>query len=169
MLTIHGMYRWRPKRLAFRNDYCLSCREPRRSVQIRTLDVLHIFWIPILPLGFRKRWFCTTCGRQPHASRKTRRPFKWAGLFVLLFFAVISWSVPLTGDTALWMWALRLGSPLGAVVLLVHLLKTGKDPSLKERLAGVPHATDTVCPFCGSQLLTIASGCVCPACGVART
>jgi hypothetical protein len=168
MLIVHGIYRWWPKRLAFRNDYCLRCGGPRRSVQIRTFDVWHIFWIPILPLGFWKRWFCTTCGRQPHASRKTRRPFKWAGLFVLLFFAAVSWAVPLTPDVAVWMWVVRLGSPVAAAALLIHLLKTKKDPSMKERLEGIPRATDTVCPFCGSQLLTLASSCSCPVCGVAR-
>jgi len=52
MLIINGIYRFRPKHVAFPNDYCLSCSQPRRSVQIRTFDTLHIFWIPILPLGF---------------------------------------------------------------------------------------------------------------------
>jgi hypothetical protein len=168
MLLIHGVYRWWPKRLAFRNDYCLSCEQPRRSVQIRTFDVWHIYWIPILPVGFWKRWFCTTCGRQPHASRKTRRPFKWAGLFVLLFFSAISWAVPLTPDTATWIWILRIGSPAGAVWLVFHLRKTPKDPSLKEKLATVPPTSDTVCPFCGSQLLMLASKCSCPVCGLVR-
>lgn len=36
VLIIHGMYRFRPKRIAFRNDYCLSCAQLQRSVQIRT-------------------------------------------------------------------------------------------------------------------------------------
>lgn len=49
--------------MAFRNDYCLARGEERRAVQVRTFDVGHIFWIPILPAGFWKRWVCTVCGK----------------------------------------------------------------------------------------------------------
>jgi len=153
MLIIHGMYHIRPRRVAFRNDYCLSCGEPRRSVQIRAFDVLHIFWVPVLPVGFWKRWVCTACGSQPHVSIKTRRPFKWAGLIVLLFISAIFWAVPVAPDSVAGSWVFRIGAPLGAILLLVHLVRTPKDPSMKERLAIIQPATETVCPFCGTELL----------------
>jgi len=163
-----GVYRFRPKRIAFRNDYCLSCRQAHRSVQIRSFDVVNIFWIPLLPLGFWKRWICTVCGRRPDVNVKTRRSFKWAGLFILLLFAVVSWAAPIPPDFTAGSWAMRIVSPLGAILLLVHLLRSSKDPSRKERLAAIPPATDTVCPFCGSNLLSLASQCSCPVCGVVR-
>jgi hypothetical protein len=163
-----GVYRFHPKRIAFRNDYCLSCRQARRSVQIRSFDVMHIFWIPLLPLGFWKHWICTACGRRPDVNVKTRRSFKWAGLFILLLLAVTFWVGPIPPDFTAGSWAIRIAAPLGAILLLVHLLRSSKDPSRKERLAAIPSATDTVCPFCGSNLLCLASQCSCPACGVLR-
>lgn len=167
MLLIHGMYHFRAKRLAFRNDYCLSCDGPRRVVQTRTFDVWHFFWIPLLPLGFWKRWFCTVCGRQPHAPTKTRRSFKWAGLVVLVVLSIMSWGAPVTPDFRVGSWIFRLGAPIGAIILLFHLIQTPKEPSLKERLGTIQPANDTVCPFCGTQLI-LGPQCSCPACAVVR-
>ena len=173
MFAIHGTYHFKPKRLAFRNDYCLRCGQPRRAVQVRTFDVWHIFWIPVLPLGFWKPWICTVCGGQPHITTKTRRPFKWAGVFVLLVFSAAFWAMPVEPEEPdaapiAISWVVRIGGPLGAILVLIHLLRSPRDPSLKERLAGVQPASDTSCPFCGAQLLMLASQCSCPVCGVVR-
>ncbi len=169
MFITYGTYHFRPKRLAFRNDYCLSCGEARRSVQMRTFDVGHIFWIPLLPVGFWKRWICTACGHQPHISPKTRRSFKWAGLLVLLFLSAIFWAEPVTPDFVAGSWIFRIGASLGAILLFAHLIRTPKDPSMKERLATIHPATETVCPFCGTQLLMLGSRFSCPVCGVVRS
>jgi hypothetical protein len=88
VLIFYGFYRFRQKRVAFRNDYCRSCAEPRRSVQIRSFNAGHIFWIPILPLGYYKRRLSTACGRDPHVLRGRRPGFKWAGLIILMIFSV---------------------------------------------------------------------------------
>jgi hypothetical protein len=168
LLLVHGIYHWRPQRVAFRNDYCLFCAQPMRSVQIRTLDAWHFMWIPLLPLGYRKRWLCSTCGQNPHLHPGTRRGFKWAGVFVLLFFAVAFWAVPLTPDILILGWAVRVATPPGALLTLIHLLRTPADPSLKNMLSAISPAADTLCPFCGTHLLVVSSHCSCPACGVLR-
>jgi len=169
LFIVYGVYHWRAKRVAFRNDYCVACGEAGLAVQVRTFDVGHIFWIPILPVGFWKRWVCTVCGRDPHVSTKTRRGFKWAGVFILLLFAVVFWIVPVEPHSAAIFWGLRFAAPMGAILTLVHLLRTKKEPTLKARLASIPPAADTVCPFCGAQLLMLASQCSCPVCGVVRS
>ena len=38
----HGVYRLFPRKVGFRNDYCMTCRAPRRAEQVRTFDVLHL-------------------------------------------------------------------------------------------------------------------------------
>lgn len=168
MVIVYGIYRWKPKRLAFRNDYCLKCNAPRRAVQVRTFNVGHIFWIPLIPAGFWKNWVCTVCGRDPHASVKTRRGFKWVGLVILLLFSVLFWAMPIDPEIVAMTWIVRIAAPTGTILTLLHLLRTKKDPSLASRLATIPSATDTVCPLCGTQMLILASQCSCPACGVVR-
>jgi hypothetical protein len=169
LFIVYGVYHWGAKRVAFRNDFCLGCGEARRAVQVRTFDVGHIFWIPILPGGFWKRWVCTVCGHDPHVTTKTRRGFKWAGLVILALFAVVFWIVPVEPDAVAVFWGLRVAAPVGAGLLLRHLLRTPKEPALKARLATIQPAADTVCPFCGAQLLVLASQCSCPICGVVRS
>ena len=165
---VHGIYRFRPRRIAFRNDYCLSCEAPCRSVQFRTFDALHLFWIPLIPLGFRKRWLCSTCGREPGVNRKTRRAFKWAGLAVLLIFGAAFWAMPADPEIFIFSWVVRVAAPLGAVLLLLHLLRTPPDLSRSQRLQSIPPANDTSCPFCGTALLLLSSQSSCPHCHILR-
>lgn len=169
MLIVFGVYRWLPKRIAFRSDYCLSCSAPRRALQVRTFNVGHIYYIPLLPLGFWKRWLCTICGHDPHVTTKTRRGFKWVGLFILLLFSVLSWVMPATPDFLAGTWVFRIAAPVGAILTLIHLLRTKKEPSLESSLATIQPASDTICPFCGAQLLMLSSQVSCPACGVVRS
>ena len=168
MLVIHGVHRFKQKPLAFRNDYCLRCGQPRRAVQVRSLDFWHLFWVPVLPLGVWKRWICTTCGHDPHVTTRTRRSFKWAGFVVLLILSVPFWAFPVDPTFVFGTWLFRIGGPIGATLTLIHLLRTSKDVSLKDRLATVQPAADTSCPFCGTLLLIVSSKCTCPNCGVVR-
>lgn len=173
MLIIHGVYHFSPKKVAFRNDYCLSCEAPRRSIAVRSFDVGHIFWVPLVPVGFWKHWSCSVCRRDPHANPKTRRSFKWIGLVCLVLLAVMFWTAPENQDFGVMLWILRIAPVGGAVALLIQLLHAPNEPSMRERLAAIPPADDSVCPFCSTPLTAGAIGAgssrwSCPACGAER-
>lgn len=168
MFIVHGAYHFWPKRVAFRDDYCLSCAGPRRSIAVRTLDVGHIFWIPILPVGFWKHWRCTVCGRDPHVNPKTRTSFKWAGLLCMVAVSVILWETPdlENGVTA---WVLRFAAAAATIWLLIYLVRSPKEASLRDRLAAIPPAADDICPFCATPLLCgSATRWSCPSCNAVR-
>ena len=168
MRIVYGMYSFRAKRLKFRNDYCLSCQAFRRSVLVRTVDVGHFYWIPVLPLGVWKRWRCTVCGKQPHVRTTTRRAFKWVGLVLLIGLAATFWAAPMDPDFVVGTWVIRVVAPVAAILTFGHLLRAPKDISLERMLAGVVPASDTVCPFCGAQLMMLGPESSCPICGVVR-
>jgi hypothetical protein len=167
MLIIHGAYHFRPKRFAFRNDYCLSCRGATRSIATRTFDVGHVFWIPILPVGFWKHWRCERCGAEPHAAPGTRRSFKWVGLVLLILFSFLAWAVPAEPPDQWLSWVFRIGGPVGSLLLLRHLLRTPKERSLRDGLKNVPPAEEVICPFCNTPLMA-GTRWSCPGCGVLR-
>ncbi len=167
MLILHGLYKFRPRRRAFRNDYCLSCGTPRRAVQIQTFDVLHIFWIPLVPLGFWKRWYCTTCRRQPHVFPGTRRSFKWAGFGALAVVSLGAWMVPADTGSNIGLWCFRILASLAALATLIHLLRSPKDPVLSEKLSSILPAMDSECPFCRVPLI-VGPETSCPNCAVVR-
>lgn len=93
MLVMHGTYSLARKLVAYRNDYCLQCDAPRLAFQHRTFDVLHAFFLPVLPLGLWKRWQCAVCGRNPHESGRTRKSLKWAGTAILGLMSLSMWVV----------------------------------------------------------------------------
>jgi len=90
-------------------------------------------------------------------------------LLILLLFSAVSWAMPVTPDFVAESWIFRIAPPVGAILTLVHLLRTKKEPSLKARLASIPSAADTVFPFCAARLLILGSQCSCPVCGVVRS
>lgn len=169
MIIIRGSYHFWPKRVAFRNDYCLRCQAPRRSIAIRTFDVGHLFWIPILPVGFWKRWQCEVCGQSPHVYPNVRRFFKWVGLVFSIALSLLMWALPVDTNFEMLAWGLRVAAPAGGILLLFDLLRTPKDPSLRRNLATIAPATDSVCPFCQTPLFA-RSGArwTCPQCGAVR-
>ena len=167
MLVVYGVYHWWPKRIAFRNDYCLRCCQESRAERIRTFDVGHVFWIPLLPCGFWKHWYCAKCRHDPHEFPGIRRIFRWIGLAILILLAAASWAMPVEADFVAGSWIFQIGAPIAAILTLVHLLRTPADVSLKERLAGILPASDATCPFCGVQLI-VGERCFCPRCAVVR-
>jgi hypothetical protein len=166
MFIVTGAYHFWPKRVAFRDDYCLSCQAPRRSIAVRTFDVGHIYWIPILPVGFWRHWKCTACSRDPHTNPKTRRSFLWAGLLCLVAVSVILWAVPSVNPGA-GGWILRIAAPAVGIALFLYLQRAPKTTSLRARLAAIPPAADAVCPFCSTPLLA-GTRWSCPGCGIVR-
>lgn len=171
MFLIHGVYRWWPKRVGFRNDYCLSCEGPRRSIATRTFDVGHVFFVPLIPVGFWKHWACSACRRDPHRNPKARPFLKWVGFACLIILSLMFWSVPINSeDVAILGWILRIGPLVGAAALLFQILTRADEPSLRERLAEIaPAATDSACPFCATPLMAGDGGqWSCPACRAVR-
>jgi hypothetical protein len=93
---------------------------------------------------------------------------KWIGFAILLLLTAVFWVVmPAERDDRVMVWVFRIGFPLGAVLTLVHLERTPKEPHLKDLLAGVPPADETVCPFCSTPILIVANP-YRPKCGVKR-
>lgn len=72
---IMGVYRFRPRIVGFRNDFCLSCRSQRRGIQVRTFNVVALKAIPLIPVGFWKHWQCASCARDPGYNPRSRRTF----------------------------------------------------------------------------------------------
>ena len=163
VLIIHGTYHWKPRRIAFRNDYCRKCEAERTSVLVRTIDVVHLFWIPILPLGVWSRWFCRHCGGRPHQAARTSRGFKIAGAAILALGSIGIWSpMPAatggdSSDVAI-LWALRLGLPLLTVLAIRWAVRHRPEPDFKRRLEQVRPFEGWQCPLCGGQLTSLPQG-----------
>jgi len=155
MIFIHGgTYHWKPRRIAFRADYCRACDASRISVLIRTVDVLHLFWIPVLPIGIWSRWFCSSCGHRPHQATRTRRGFIVAGAIILALVSTAVW-VPWNEAVPLLVWMLRFVLPLFTLLVIRAAWRWPTEPDYQARLAQVAEFQGWVCPLCGGQLLQL--------------
>lgn len=170
----HGVYRLFPRKVGFRNDYCMTCRAPRRAEQVRTFDVLHLNFVPVLPLGFRRRWVCQECGLRPRQVHLTLRLIAQMVLVGLLSCASIFWGTtlfvgPAFAEDAGAFWFLGVICPVIVVALGGYLiLWPPVGPSYEELRQSVPAADDTKCPFCGTSLIDDFFECYCPGCGARR-
>jgi len=168
MTVVYGRYRWAPRVVAFRNDYCLSCDKQRVSHQVRTFDTLHLFFVPLIPLGFLKRWICATCGSPPHQRIKTSKPMKVLGCILLALVAVSTWLMPIEPGEEAVIWSLRAALPVAAVLAFYFTLKSKSVVGLKERLAKVSPSESTECPICQTALGRVSNSMRCPSCGLER-
>lgn len=140
------------------------------SFQHRTVDFLHIFWIPVLPLGIWRRWHCSVCSSDPHASPGTRRVFKWLGVVVLAIISLAGWAAPVSGtlEEVMIAWAFRLVGPIGTVWALRVAMRSPADVNLKEHLAAVRPNLESVCPLCNGPMVPTESTLQCTRCGITR-
>ena len=153
MIILFGTYRLGRRRLAYRNDFCLSCEEERISEQHRTFDLFHIFWIPLLPLGFRKRWHCTECGNNPHERVKTSKPIKIAAVVLLAIFSIVMWTMPIESpDDAIGAWVMRILVPAGLVAMIISIVRDKGAVNIEDKLQSIAPLEGDTCHFCGGYL-----------------
>lgn len=161
-----GVYRFQPRVVAFRNDFCLTCSSARRAVQIRTFNVLNFHGIPLIPAGFWKRWQCTSCSARPGYNPRSRRKFAITLAVLAAAFAVIFWTLPIEpSQVQIWL-LIRRVAPVAVIGALIWAAVAERTPSTAERLANISPAQETVCPLCQSALSTHTWQCL--NCGIQR-
>lgn len=164
MFIIYGIYRWARARVGYRNDYCLNCEEQRVAEQYRTFDCGHVFFIPLLPLGNRRRWHCSSCGNNPHERVRTSRTLLILFTVVVGIFTALMWlggSVP--PEEAALIWSMRIVFTLGFAGLVYWIRRSKPAVGLREHLEQVPPLPRDVCLYCRGALDPEGA---CPPCGV---
>lgn len=94
MLVIHGTRRFGLKILERKVVECRTCERGTPCRWEQSFDWLHIFWVPVFPLGTTRTWVCDACGNDPQARTKTKLGVKVLLLVVLLPFLLAVCLVP---------------------------------------------------------------------------
>lgn len=150
-MILHGICHFGNKRVACRNDYCTVCEAPTFAEGRRSLVMLHVFFVPLIPLGLKVRWFCTACRQETDVKRPSRTGMLIAGIlfgFFMMFVGVMT--------------LILNQEPKGWAVIGMGLVTAGALIWLKQRqdyhayeIAKrdiVPLSTD-FCPYCRDPLL----------------
>lgn len=151
-IMVFGTYEWSRKRVGFRPDVCLACGEEAIAFEYRSFDVGHFWYLPVLPLGFRRHWYCAQCGKDPRADRMGRGMLVfWTTLVGAA--AVATWFIPIeSAEDVTFAWAMRLGLPVLTLVLIAFVRRRArKDVELGKRLRDIARVGNT-CPLCGGRM-----------------
>jgi hypothetical protein len=165
VVFLHGVYSFQKKVVAYRNDFCLTCHALRRAVRTRSFKVIHLFYIPLFPLGFWREWHCQYCGHDPHRVPGVRNNLKWAAVLGLAMIAGVGWLDDRPADSAIWV--VRIGASLAAIAMAVYTIRAAPDTQLKSMLQQVAPADEMACALCGGALMR-AEEWQCSQCGAER-
>lgn len=153
---IHGTYKVGRKRVACRNAYCVTCGKPRFTECFRSWLILHVFFIPILPVGIIRRWFCSSCRNEVDAGRPSRPFILLAGVVTCCVMAFVGVMMMLNGVGR----DFSIGFIFIWGVLAVTFATMRKKQAYRDYIASVvnvePLRTDQ-CPYCQSLLLAKAT------------
>ena len=167
-MPLEGIGSYKSRIVAYRNDFCIACDAPRRTYEIKSLKVYHVYYIPVIPLGFWREWQCSVCRRDPHKYPGTSKRAIWVVVLLAGFFAmagIIASFEP--RDSIITVWVLRLGFPAVFVVLLWLVLRNKPDRFLRKKLATVAPDEGDHCALCDGPLV-LDDGWRCSQCGAQR-
>lgn len=167
-MPLEGVHSYKSRTVAYRNDFCISCDEPRRAYQIRSFKAYQIYYIPVIPLGFWREWQCSECERDPHKYPGSSKRMWWVAVILAGFFALTGIIASFEQqDSMLTVWLLRLALPALFLVILWLALRNKPDRALREKLQRVSPDQDNSCALCGGSLV-LNHGWNCSQCGVSR-
>jgi hypothetical protein len=159
---------YKSRTVAYRNDYCIACDAPRRTHEVKSFKAYHVYYIPVIPLGFWREWQCSTCGRDPHQYPGLPRRARWAVVLISGLFAMAGIVASFEPqDSAATVWVQRLGLPAVFLILLWLTLRKKPDRVLRKKLAAVVPDEGDHCALCYGPLI-LEDGWRCSQCGAER-
>jgi len=153
-LPLEGIKSYKPRTIAYRNDFCVSCDGPRRAHLIRSFKAYQIYYIPVVPLGFWREWLCSECGKDPHVYSRELRRMRWGMVMLTGFFSIAGVVASLDQESAIaTRWLLRLLFPALFFGALWFALRKKPEPSVREKLKEVSPNLDNTCALCDGALV----------------
>lgn len=169
MLIVHGRHRFAPKKIAYRNDYCLSCERESISEQWRSFDFIHVFWIPLIPLGHRLRWTCVVCGNDPRERVKTSKFILFIAAALLVLFMVVFLFMPTDNREDAVGRCFIIFVLTGLLVWVVRaIIRQTPPPDLRNELTRIRPWADTTCIYCQGRLWHDGTAWCCQRCQLRR-
>ncbi len=161
-MILHGTYRLGKKLVACRNTYCTTCKSPVFAEGLRSLLVLHIFYIPLLPFATDLKWYCSQCRREPDEGRPSRKFILVAGVFCGLLLMFVGFMIVLTTADATGYWVSLFG--LVMTLGLILLLRRQNHEAFSNSSESVSPLAGDFCPYCHEPLFAKTT----PRCHVCR-
>jgi len=165
MLLIHGIYRWAPRMTGYRDGWCNHCRQVTHALQVKTWNVFHLYWVPVLPLGRYTALHCAVCKLDP-TSRVSEPPallFIGIVCFSLIFAAVMFAAFPPADQQTAWIVRAVM---LGLIIVCAYKLRQRWKRPLPTAAAYI--YPDSLSKFCQNPLVPMHDSWYCEPCRLVR-
>jgi hypothetical protein len=166
---LFGVYKLAPKQIAYRQDYCIHCQCNRVAFLDRYWGILHIVFVPILPLGRVRSWRCSSCNLHPRL--KAIPLDAWRVILAFVAFVPMTfafWCMTPEPDTAETIWLCRGLLSVGVIWLAWWISGQMRAPGwVKQRAKEAGLVSTNICIRCGSGMVSTEPA-HCPACGLER-
>lgn len=152
MFLIFGTHFFGLRNYAYKFMYCNHCKMPRLFIQTRAFAWGHIFWIPLIPLGYKYNWYCASCAKDDNAV-----PTSFGSKLVLLialltafYFVTFGKLVDSLGESTIW-WQIGVGIlVMWSLYTVVYHFKTKEKNKYKYIL---PLEDKEFCAICDGELV----------------
>ena len=117
----------------------------------RWFNWIHVFWIPLIPIGYRSNWMCTLCDQDANARYKTGFVRKIVISIVLFLLALVMFQ-PGTIDTLEYGLIVKFLSILFFLLSVYWAFKHNKLPSKELFRKNITPVDSTLCLYCKNPL-----------------
>lgn len=165
MILIHGTYRLFPTLVAYREGQCNHCERVTHADRFKAWYFLHLYWIPVLPLGRHAFWSCAGCRKDPRERVKESVTMLVLGIvaFSVFFLALMIPPIPEKDAGAIWV---GRGVLLALIAYCVHQVRARRRAPVE---VPVKHAyANDDCHHCGDRLCLFERQMFCLKCKIFR-
>ena len=157
MFFIFGTHLFGLRRYAYKYMMCSNCDMSRLFIQTRGFAWGHLFWIPLIPLGYHYSWHCASCAKEDNKmpTSFTLKLVILLALSVVLYMLTVGEWATLVGDTVLW-WQMGTGSLL--VWSIYETFNHFKKKEKNKHKYMLPLPDSDYCSICDGELQTTEKG-----------
>ena len=165
MLLIHGVYKFLPRLVAYKECRCNHCEEVIHAEQRTAWYVLHLYWIPLLPLGRYSFWRCAECDHDPSERVRESVTLLVLGVicFSIFFLALLFPFIPDRDPEFIWIARVVL---LALISYCAYQVRARRNTPA-EVVAKHAYASDE-CRYCAEKLILFEHQQFCERCRIFR-
>jgi len=147
MFFIFGLRKFGIKKVAYGKDFCNSCENEAVVDKFRWFSWIHLFFIPLIPLGYQYNYSCTICTNDPNAVIQTAL---WQKVIVASVFAGLNWLLYQSGiaEDLSYQVLLKVFTMLALCASIYWIYAGSKKPSKKERRKHLTPVNQETCEKC---------------------
>jgi len=151
MFYIFGTHYFGSRNYAYKWMECKSCKMPRVFIQSRAFAWGHLFWIPLVPLGYEYNWHCTACAKDDNRKQTPMfRKFTYLLVLTLILLFVMQYNEKSDLGEALIWWQVGIGSLILWTLYAMAFHFSTKKKTMKKYL--LPLEDKEHCEVCDGKL-----------------